>query len=199
MGQAARHTHRVPARSIPAATLLTLIALLMSACGGDSDDPETTTAPAEETTETDRRTDTADADAEDVEVIDAWAKALARGRRRGARPSTSRSRSTAENGPTLRISSRGDARLFNASLPCGAVLVGAETQGDFTTATFELTERPGPGTCGDGVGSEAQTTFVIEDGKIVEWRRVATLPGREPAPGRGRLSRVGVSPCGARP
>ena len=182
MGQAARHTHRVPARSIPAATLLTLIALLMSACGGDSDDPETTSAPAEETTETDTpEPDTADADAEDVEVIDAWAKALAEGDVEAAAEYFAIP-STAENGPTLRISSRGDARLFNASLPCGAVLVGAETQGAFTTATFELTERPGPGTCGDGVGNEAQTTFVIEDGEIAEWRRVG-LAGPELAPG----------------
>ncbi len=173
----------MPARSIPAATLLTLIALLTSACGGSDDDPATTSAPSEETaTETDMpEPDTADADPEDVEVIDAWATALAEGDVDAAAEYFAIP-STAENGPTLRISSRGDARLFNASLPCGAVLVGAETQGAFTTATFELTERPGPGTCGDGVGNEAQTTFVIEDGEIAEWRRVG-LAGPGPAPG----------------
>ena len=58
-------------------------------------------------------------------------------------------------------------------------LIGAETQGEFTTATFRLTERPGPGVCGDGVGETAQTAFVIEEDKIVEWRRVgaARQPG----------------------
>ncbi len=90
--------------------------------------------------------------------------------------------SIAENGPTVRITNREQARLFNASLPCGAVLIGAESQGEFTTATFRLTERPGPGVCGDGVGGEAQTAFVIEDGEIAEWRRVG-IGGPQPAPG----------------
>ena len=45
------------------------------------------------------------------------------------------------------------------------------TAGDFTTATFELMDRPG-GDCGAGVGGTASTSFQIEDGKIVEWRRV---------------------------
>ena len=47
-------------------------------------------------------------------------------------------------------------------------------------ATFRLTERPGPGTCGTGVGHTAQTEFVIKDGLIKEWRRVAI--GGEQAP-----------------
>lgn len=83
--------------------------------------------------------------------------------------------SVAENGPTLRIATREQARLFNASLPCGAEVIGAEGEGEFTTATFKLTERPGPGRCGAGTGGEAQTTFVVEDGKIAEWRRVGGL------------------------
>ena len=70
---------------------------------------------------------------------------------------------------------------FNESLPCGARLIRAETAGDFTTATFHLTERPGPGLCGNGTGQTAQTSFVIRDGKIVEWRRVG-LPGARGAP-----------------
>jgi hypothetical protein len=86
--------------------------------------------------------------------------------------------SVAENGILVKIGDRRDAVRFNASLPCGATLIGAETEGTFTTATFRLTERPGPGVCGDGVGETAQTSFVIKDGKIAEWRRVA-LPGEE--------------------
>jgi hypothetical protein len=88
----------------------------------------------------------------------------------------------AENGPLLiNIRNLDDARRFNESLPCGARLVHAETQGQFTTATFRLTERPGTGFCGSGTGEAAQTSFVIRGGKIVEWRRVGT--GGE-APGR---------------
>ena len=49
-------------------------------------------------------------------------------------------------------------------------------------ATFELTERPGPGECGTGVGVLVRTAFRIEDGLIVEWRRVSNVPGSEQAP-----------------
>ncbi len=118
-----------------------------------------------------------DADPGDVRVIDAWVTALRRGdvdaaARYFAIPSV------AENGPLL-IQHRDldDARRFNESLPCGARLVRAETQGQFTTATFRLTERPGPGVCGPGAGEAAKTSFVIRDGKIVEWRRVGTGGG----------------------
>ena len=52
--------------------------------------------------------------------------------------------------------------------------------GRFVLATFRLTERPGPGECGSGVGHTAQTDFVIEDGLIVEWRRVGL--GEDQAP-----------------
>lgn len=150
---------------VPAVTLLTVVALSLFACGGD-DDP----APA-----------TSGADPADVEVIDAWSTTLREGDVKAAAEFFAVP-SIAENGPTLRIASQAEARLFNASLPCGAILIAAETEGDFTTATFELTERPGPGVCGDGVGAEAQTTFVIENGEIVEWRRIG-LGGTQPAPG----------------
>jgi hypothetical protein len=122
-----------------------------------------------------------DADPGDVRVIDDWVTALRRGdvdaaARYFAIPSV------AENGPLLlQIESLDDARRFNQSLPCGARLVRAEAQGQFTTATFHLTERPGPGFCGPGTGETAKTSFVIRGGKIVEWRRVGT--GGE-APGR---------------
>jgi len=117
----------------------------------------------------------------DVRVINGWAEALSEGDVRAAAGYFALP-STAENGPTLRIRTRDEARRFNASLPCGAALVRAESAGDFTTATFRLKERPGAGLCGPGTGATAQTTFVIEDGKIVEWRRVGTGGGQS-APG----------------
>jgi limonene-1,2-epoxide hydrolase len=123
-----------------------------------------------------------DADPGDVRVIDAWVTALRRGdvdaaARYFAIPSL------AENPPLLvHIRNLDDARRFNESLPCGARLVRAVTQGQFTTATFRLSERPGPGICGPGTGEAAKTSFVIRDGKIVEWRRVDV--GVDEAPGR---------------
>jgi hypothetical protein len=115
----------------------------------------------------------ADADADDLEVITAWIGRLSEGDVEGAAELFALP-SVAENGSLVtRIETREQALAFNDSLPCGAEVTAAETTGDFTTATFRLTERPGGG-CGPGVGGTAATSFVIEDGKIAEWRRVGT-------------------------
>ena len=81
--------------------------------------------------------------------------------------------SLAQNGTApIELTTRDQVRAFNASLPCGAELTEAEDHGHFTIATFELTERPGGGECGTGVGETARTAFVIEDGLITRWIRV---------------------------
>ncbi|MGH2989296.1 MAG: hypothetical protein ACRDMA_05430 [Solirubrobacterales bacterium] len=122
-----------------------------------------------------------DADPEAVKVISAWSEALRRGDIDAAADLFAIP-SVAENGPILvRIDSEQKARLFNQSLPCGGRLIRAEGTGELTTATFRLTERPGPGSCGDGTGETAKTAFVIRDGEIVEWRRVGE--GQPTAPG----------------
>jgi hypothetical protein len=160
----------------PAATLLTLIALFLAACGGSDDEPAATPEPAEETADV-----PGDADPADVQVIDDWSRTLREGDVEAASEFFAIP-STAENGLTYDIRSGADARAFNESLPCGAKLIEAQSEGEFTTATFRLTERPGPGECGEGAGNEAQTAFVIEAGKIAEWRRVV-LDETQPAPG----------------
>lgn len=115
-----------------------------------------------------------------VEVIDGWADDLRAGEIEAAADRWSIP-SVAQNGtPPLELSNREDVVAFNESLPCGAELTRAETEGEFTVATFELTERPGPGECGPGTGETAMTAFVIEDGKIVEWRRAEDDPVLEP-------------------
>ena len=86
-----------------------------------------------------------------------------------------------ENGtPPIRLRTRGQVRLFNEALPCGARLLRTFASGRYVAATFRLTERPG-GDCGKGTGLEAATAFVIRAGKIVEWRRVP-LPSETPPP-----------------
>ena len=153
-----------------AGTVLALSLLALSACGGGSASSSTSTVAG-------------DANPADVEVIDAWVTAL----RHGNVDAASRYfaiPSVAENGPVLaHIRTFDEARRFNESLPCGARLVRAESAGEFTTATFRLTERPGPGVCGPGTGGIAKTLFVIRDGKIVQWRRVGAGGGAPPAPG----------------
>jgi hypothetical protein len=150
-----------------------LAVLTLSACGGGSS--SSTTGPT--------ATVGGDASSADVRVIDGWVSALRHGNVDAASKYFAIP-SVAQNGPVLvRIRSAGDARRFNESLPCGARLIRADTAGEFTTATFRLTERPGRGVCGPGTGGVAKTSFVIRDGKIVQWRRVGAGGGSPPAPG----------------
>jgi hypothetical protein len=157
-------------RALGATLLIALLALV--GCGGSgSTGSETSTS-----------TVAGDANPADVNVIDGWVTAL----RHGDVDAASKYfaiPSVAQNGPVLvRIRSLDDARHFNESLPCGAELIRADSAGEFTTATFRLTERPGPGVCGPGTGGIAKTSFVIRDGKIAQWRRVGAGGGGAPAP-----------------
>lgn len=147
------------------------LVLALAGCGGGGDSTATTTPGV-----------SGDANQADVHVIDGWVTALRRGDVDAAAGYFAIP-SVAENGPVLlHIKSVQDARRFNESLPCGARLIHAETAGQFTTATFRLTERPGPGICGPGTGGVAKTSFVIHDGKIAEWRRVGAGGGGQQAP-----------------
>ena len=153
--------------------MIALSLLALSACGGGGSASGTSTTS----------TVAGDASPSDVEVIDGWVTALRRGNVDAASKYFAIP-SVAENGPVLaHLRTLDEARRFNESLPCGARLVRAETAGEFTTATFRLTERPGPGVCGPGTGGIAKTSFVIRDGKIVQWRRVGAGGGAPPAPG----------------
>jgi hypothetical protein len=117
------------------------------------------------------------ASASDAAVVRGWADALRHGHveravRYFAIPSV------VSNGtPPLRLTKRAEVRLFNSSLPCGAKVLKVEDTGAFVVARFRLTERPGKGRCGSGVGNEASTAFLIRRHHIVQWRRVV-----EPAP-----------------
>ena len=112
-------------------------------------------------------------------MIDSWSSALREGDLERA-AGYFRVPSVVQNGtPPVKLDSERKVVLFNASLPCGAELTKTEQRDDYVIATFELTERPGAGECGSGVGIEARTAFRIEDGLIVEWRRVADAPGSD--------------------
>ena len=90
--------------------------------------------------------------------------------------------SLAQNGVTVHIADRDDAQRFSASLPCGAILEEAVEDGRYVIATFRLGEKANSNACGDGAGQTARTAFLIENGKIVEWRRVANEDEGQPAP-----------------
>jgi hypothetical protein len=142
-------------RAIALLTALGIAAL--SGCG--SSDDEEATIPG-------------GANPDTVQVIKGWADELRAGNvaaasKRFALPSV------VQNGtPPLRLTTRGEVEGFNRSLPCGAKLTEAVAVDRFTIATFELTERPGPGECGNGVGETAKTAFVVRRGLITQWHRV---------------------------
>jgi hypothetical protein len=148
------------------AVLAALCVIALSGCGSSSG--EDTTVPG-------------GADADAVQVIKRWADELRAGdviaaSERFAIPSV------VQNGfPPLRLTDRREVEAFNRSLPCGAKLTEATSSGKFTIATFELTERPGPGECGNGVGESAKTAFVIREGLITQWRRVVDIDQGAPA------------------
>ena len=116
-----------------------------------------------------------DADPHAVQVIEKWADELRAGdvasaSKRFAVPSV------VQNGTApLELTDRQQVVAFNSSLPCGAKLTDAVPSGRFVIATFVLTERPGFGECGNGVGETAKTAFVIQGGLITEWRRVVDI------------------------
>jgi hypothetical protein len=138
-------------------TSIAALACALAGCGGGEDAPEIPGG----------------ADPEAAQVIEDWSAALREGDIEAA-AEFFEVPSIAQNGtPPLELESREDVIGFNEALPCGAELVRAEDRDRFVVATFELTERPGPGECGPGVGSEARTAFVIEDGLITHWIRAA--------------------------
>jgi hypothetical protein len=158
----------VTARAFAGLAVLGVIAL--SGCGssGSGKDSSDTTIPG-------------GADAATVQVIKRWADELRAGdvisaSERFALPSVIQN----GTGP-FRLTNRGQVEAFNQSLPCGARLTAATRSGKYTIATFVLTERPGEGECGKGVGEQAKTAFVVQDGLITQWRRVVDVGQAAPS------------------
>lgn len=166
-------------RAAIALTAATLAAGGLAACGGGGDRDggrragttsrrEAVPAPAD-------RVQPAGAAA--TSVIRMWSAALAQGEIDAATAYFAVP-SIVQNGtPPLRLATRSAARVFNLTLPCGAQVLRTVRAGRYTVAEFRLIERKGPGAgCGSGSGGRAGTAFVIRDGRIREWRRIATVP-----------------------
>ena len=117
------------------------------------------------------------ADPAQVQVVVDWARAESSGDNKAAAAYFAIP-SFAQNGFFFHINDAGDARRFNASLPCGAVVKTAAEEGRYIVVTFLLGDKANSNSCGAGAGETARTAFLIEDGKIVEWRRVADESGR---------------------
>lgn len=125
----------------------------------------------------------APANPREVAVIRAWADTLSAGHiKAAARYFTEPA--LAENGSgELLLQSQRDVRAFNASLPCGAVLLQARrVAGGYTLAIFRLTDRRNGGGCGPGTGQRAATAFRFSNNRIKEWRRVPVPQFEEAQP-----------------
>jgi hypothetical protein len=161
------------------ALLLAGLALLAPACGSGGQLVKTPPPPKRAATPAPDRKPAA---ASDVAVIRGWANALRHGHldravRYFAIPSV------VSNGTApIRLESRDEVRFFNETLPCGAKVLRVEDTGAFVVAKFRLTERPGRGRCGGGVGGEASTAFLIRHRRIVQWRRVLEDPTPDATP-----------------
>jgi len=76
----------------------------------------------------------------------------------------------------IELATRADAIAFNRSLPCRAEVTDLKSAGDSTIAAFSLREGRAGG-CAEG--GSARVRFVIEDGRITEWRQL-TPPAAPP-------------------
>ena len=151
------------------------LALVLSACGSDGNKRAKTPPPPQQAA---TPAPTRDAASEaDVAVIKGWTDALREGHVKEATRYWGLPALVSNGTPLYRLKKRSEVELWNRSLPCGATFKEAVDTGAFVVATLVLTERPGAGRCGGGVGNEAYTAFLIRRGKIVQWRRVV-----EPAP-----------------
>jgi hypothetical protein len=179
----------------PAVALLALLALV--GCGGGAkDDRLTLTTPKETSTPGAEKTATPAAPrkkrkpkpvtrAEET-TIRGWADALRHGHVDRAASFWAVPAVYSNGAGLLKLTSADDVRQANAELPCGAKVESTRrdpNDRDFVVTTFVLTERPGPGTCGQATGQRARTTFLIRHHKIVEWLRLPDPPEENADPG----------------
>lgn len=161
--------------------MLAGLAMVLSACGGDA--KRAKTPPATQPSATAAPAPTRDPPSKaDIRVIKGWTDALRRGHVKQASSYWGLPAVVSNGTPPIRLTKRADVDFFNRSLPCGATFKEAVDTGAFVVATLVLTERPGPGRCGTGVGNEAYTAFLIRRHKIVQWRRVLKPAPQDEAP-----------------
>jgi hypothetical protein len=155
-------------------------ALALVACGGGGDERLKLTTPGareqraspEQTAEPERKVDRAE-----VRVVRAWADTLRHGDVRGAARYFALPTTVSNGTAPIKLTTRGQVRFFNRTLPCGAKLIATEPAANgFFIATFRLTERPGKGRCGAGAGATARTAMRVRNQHITEWIRVVDAP-----------------------
>jgi hypothetical protein len=98
-----------------------------------------------------------------------------------------------DQGHPFRLKTAGDARNFNASLPCRAELIALKDEGRRVLATFRLHEGPGGGCSG-----LVKVRYTIRKGKFTEWRQLPNIRNG-PAPPQSSAALPGGCPGAAAP
>ena len=162
--------------AVPAAAL----AALAAGCGGSggADKPRAARTPAPTATPTPAASPPAAPGGDGREVIDGWARTLARSDEKGAARFFALPLLVSQ-GPAQRLTTRDEVRAFNSSLPCGARLLKVRRERRYVIGTFRLVDRPGH-RC-DSPGAKAAVAFAFRGDRISEWRRVP-VPGEDAAP-----------------
>jgi limonene-1,2-epoxide hydrolase len=123
----------------------------------------------------------AHAAASPAQVVRAWSAALNANRNQAAALFAPNAE-IVEGSSSVRLTSRKLAVEFNASLPCAGRIVALQGTKDAAVATFVLGHRPDH-TC-DGPGEKAAALFIVRNGKIVVWERVAVPKPKKKATGQ---------------
>jgi hypothetical protein len=149
---------------------------LAAGCGGGSDKRATLTTPgtpSQRAQPSATATPAATVDPAHERIIRAWADTLRHGDIKGASRYFALPSLVSNGTAPIKLETRAEVRFFNETLPCGAELIATESAPyHFVIATFRLTERPGRGQCGGGVGGTARTAFRIRRAHITDWLRV---------------------------
>jgi hypothetical protein len=109
---------------------------------------------------------------EPTDVIEEWSAALRAGDGVRAAQYFPVPAIVQNNTPPIKLKTRAEIVFFNMTLPCGGKVVSTSQRGRYIDVVFELTDRPG-GNCGTGTGHLVANAFLVRDGKIAEWRRLA--------------------------
>ena len=161
-----------------------LLVLVLAGCGGGDDGDRAAGAPSRPAPSAEPQakprgggdeapTRTGPVTSGETAVIRGWSDALRRGDVSKAAGYWAIPSLASNGGQPIRLLSGKAVRFFNESLPCGAKLESAARDAGYVLAVFRLTERPGAGECGTGVGAKARTLFLLRDGKIVQWLRAS--------------------------
>jgi hypothetical protein len=176
-------------RGLGIACVLGLLAVALTACGGPSDSERFslttpgTDVPVVREIAGSEKPRKGKPTTQEVSVIRGWADALRAGHvNRAAGFFTLPAFIFDGSTPKHRVAAKAEILAFNRGLPCGAKLLDTKRGADsFVVATFKLTERPGPGSCGHDTDQLAAVIFLVEKRHIVQWLR-APVPA-QPAQG----------------